>query len=326
MYRILNVCFGFAIADILPVAVVRSQWPGLLDLRSLVVFGDSYSSEDSELETSVWVTHFVNSLLERAKIKNQVNSSHTKRKLKTRNYAKPGDTAREDLPVQLSRFFSDHSKAETGKSSQLPKESLYVLWFGINDCGAEDDDEREETVDLVFDAMHDLYVKADARNFLLIDIPPVHRSPLAETYSEFQSSIWEDRIEDWNERLREQAVEFATSGSQATVFLYSSNHILTKILDKPLEYGLSPSPEPGLSYSREGSSPSGSSSPRTPVEEGDDDDDDGYRGGLQGSKFLGEWNTSEEDGSPIWADELHMTSAVHGLLAQDLIEALLSCS
>ena len=49
--------------------------------------------------------------------------------------------------------------------------------MGINDCGSTDADELEPIVESVFDAVHDLYVKAGARNFVLVDVPPIDRSP-----------------------------------------------------------------------------------------------------------------------------------------------------
>jgi len=40
-----------------------------------------------------------------------------------------------------------------------------------------DADELEPIVEQIFEAMHDLYIKWKARSFLLIDVPPMHRSP-----------------------------------------------------------------------------------------------------------------------------------------------------
>jgi len=37
--------------------------------------------------------------------------------------------------------------------------------------------ELEPIVEHIFEAMHDLYIKWKARSFLLIDVPPMHRSP-----------------------------------------------------------------------------------------------------------------------------------------------------
>ena len=52
-----------------------------------------------------------------------------------------------------------------------------VLSLGINDCGRTSSDELEPIVEAIFDTLHDLYVKVGARNFVLIDVPPINRSP-----------------------------------------------------------------------------------------------------------------------------------------------------
>ena len=40
-----------------------------------------------------------------------------------------------------------------------------------------DADELEQIVEQIFEVMHDLYIKWKAGVFLLIDVPPMHRSP-----------------------------------------------------------------------------------------------------------------------------------------------------
>ena len=54
-----------------------------------------------------------------------------------------------------------------------------MLFIGINDVGSmPDKDDLEDMIgNTVMDAVHTLYVKAHARNFLLIDLPPMGRSP-----------------------------------------------------------------------------------------------------------------------------------------------------
>jgi len=49
--------------------------------------------------------------------------------------------------------------------------------LGINDCGRTPSDELEPIVEVIFDTRHDLYAKFGARNFVLIDVPPIDRSP-----------------------------------------------------------------------------------------------------------------------------------------------------
>lgn len=60
--------------------------------------------------------------------------------------------------------------------------SLLALTTGCNDA-----DELEAIVETIFDAVHNLYVKAGARNFVLIDVPPIHRSPQGATIRDSHS-------------------------------------------------------------------------------------------------------------------------------------------
>ena len=51
------------------------------------------------------------------------------------------------------------------------------MFLGINDCGSNDVDELDSIVETVLDAFHTFYVKAGGRNFVLVDVPPIDRSP-----------------------------------------------------------------------------------------------------------------------------------------------------
>ena len=52
-----------------------------------------------------------------------------------------------------------------------------VFFIGVNDCAGNDIDDLETIVEAILNVAHDLYVKATARNFVLIDLPPINRSP-----------------------------------------------------------------------------------------------------------------------------------------------------
>lgn len=152
-------------------------------------------------------------------------------------------------------------------------------------------DELEEIVQALFDVLDDLYVKAGARNFLLINAPPQDRSPGGENLhipllsfceshstlldgaaSELSSDISE-RFQTWNELLRSHAEDYASETTDASVFLFSSHSVASAFLDDPLDFGF--------------------------------DEDD-----------------ATTEGGAIWLDELHFTSEVHAIIAQRLEEAL----
>ncbi len=54
---------------------------------------------------------------------------------------------------------------------------VLVLYLGINDCGRTSSDELEAIVEALLGTVHDLYIKAGARNFVLVDVPPIDHSP-----------------------------------------------------------------------------------------------------------------------------------------------------
>lgn len=137
--------------------------------------------------------------------------------------------------------------------------------------------------------MHDLYVKAGARNLLFIDVPPIDRSPGGKACYQVRSknsgflpfktartsrADIAGRYERWNELLLSNAEELASSSENATILLFSSHRLLSEILNGPSDYGF--------------------------------DEDDVI-----------------EAGEKIWEDQLHLTSDVHEILAQQLEEALL---
>jgi hypothetical protein len=55
---------------------------------------------------------------------------------------------------------------------------LAVIFLGINDCcDATDDDDLETGIENISFALHNLYTKIGARKFIIIDTPPIDRSP-----------------------------------------------------------------------------------------------------------------------------------------------------
>ncbi|KDQ56113.1 carbohydrate esterase family 16 protein [Jaapia argillacea MUCL 33604] len=249
-----------------PVCVKRAQWPGWASIQDLVIFGDSYSSTPrsdelaAETESRNWVEHIAHS---RRTSSGDVIEFH--------NFASAGDTAEDDLADQLKRFFAQFPAKVSQKSGPPlnPGKTLYVIWIGINDCGRTWEDDLEEIMEVVSDALHDLYVKAGARNFLLVDVPPMDRSPGGVD----QQTELAGRCSTWNTLLRSQASSFADESKQASVVVFSAHRVLSDILDDPTEYEF------------------GSDAP-------------------------------EEDGGEIWSDELHITSAVQGIIASRLESAL----
>ncbi|KAI6042905.1 hypothetical protein EDC04DRAFT_2655336 [Pisolithus marmoratus] len=134
------------------------------------------------------------------------------------NFAFPGATAEDDLSKQLSHFFKVFPKNSPSEPPVLDADrSIYFVFMGINDCGRTESCELESVIGCILNAVHELYVKAGARNFVLMNAPPIDRSPQAVDAG-FSGEI-EERIEVWNELLQAQTMEFGTGNKEATVLL-----------------------------------------------------------------------------------------------------------
>ncbi|KAJ8468269.1 hypothetical protein ONZ51_g9752 [Trametes cubensis] len=202
------------------------HWHADHSLQRIVVLGDSYSKSSNGEKT--WVDHFVQHLRDA----NQSPQIY--------NLAFPGATAQDDLAGQVSRLLALLTQEENDQpnvnSSLHPDRSTYFVFMGINDCGSNDIYDLESIVEAIDDAIHILYVKAGARNFVLIDVPPINRSPQATNAG--MSEEIDERVKKWNELLRGQIAEFGTSSREATTFLFSSHQVLSDVMDNPDKYDL----------------------------------------------------------------------------------------
>ena len=54
--------------------------------------------------------------------------------------------------------------------------------------------------------------------------------------AKYTADTTKKRIETWNSLLRSRAVEFASSGDETSVFVFSSHKVLTEILDNPTKH------------------------------------------------------------------------------------------
>ncbi|KAG0695381.1 hypothetical protein DFH29DRAFT_1030830 [Suillus ampliporus] len=157
--------------------------------------------------------------------------------LEVHNFAIPGATAKYHLTSQLAYFFARFSKKAQDESETVvldPEEITYVLSISINDCGTTEAEDLEPIIDVIFGAVHQLDISARARNFVIVDVPPLDRSPGGSSFA----AELKDRVETWNDLLHKETAGFASACMQASrsVFLFCSSAVLTDVLDDPLQY------------------------------------------------------------------------------------------
>ena len=149
---------------------------------------------------------------------------------------------------------------------------------------------HEDSVKHLFRLQERLFDEG-ARNFLFIDVPPVHQTPAGKITSQWrclvrsytiptsvpiQSSFTQKVINsnaNWNMHLRDEALAFSVKHPNATVLLFSSWTVFDEVYVDPSKFGF---PEAAR----------------------------------------------KQQGGQMWWDRLHPTSAMHKIIADRLISFL----
>jgi hypothetical protein len=121
---------------------------------------------------------------------------------------------------------------EIGKKQWLAEDTIFMTWVGINDAalGCDHGDNLA-----AFFAAQELLYEAGGRNFLFIDVPPIHRSPgVRRTCRDMTANYV-----NWNTELRKCAAKFSVEHSDATIMVFSSWNTFTQVLDNPQAEGFS---------------------------------------------------------------------------------------
>ncbi|KAI9166928.1 hypothetical protein HJFPF1_03043 [Paramyrothecium foliicola] len=120
--------------------------------------------------------------------------------------------------------------------------TLVAIWIGINDIN----DAKNFSIDLnsfydsiisaVFEQSIQPLYQAGYQNFLLINLPPLDRTPSNQKASRPLPS--KEMVGWWNDNLERRAKQFARRHCHATVMVYDANSFLNGVLDNPSDYGI----------------------------------------------------------------------------------------
>ncbi|KAI0065396.1 hypothetical protein BV25DRAFT_1821796 [Artomyces pyxidatus] len=255
---------------------VGPTWKGFKAIKNLIIFGDSYSavgydarcpkpsSENpiglplpgityNEPDKFNWVGHLITSYC------------NNRSDILVYDYAIGGQTV-SGVCNQVDRQFLSSIGPKIGKAWNA-SDALFVTWVGINDCAfISNPDHIASSMEVLFTSQESLYA-AGVRNFLFIDIPPVHRTPAYPARPKNETSS--ENFPRWNAELRSAIQEFFSKYRDITVMVYSAWHTFSRVLDDPTPFDF----------------------PADHVR-----------------KAFGK----------IWYDNLHPTSAMHEIVAQDM--------
>ncbi|ETW83815.1 carbohydrate esterase family 16 protein [Heterobasidion irregulare TC 32-1] len=218
-------------------------WQGYGGIKKLVIFGDSYSYVGyhsqappptaarplgvpfpgvpvNEPGQSNWVGHLITS------------HSHGQANILVYDYAVRGDTA-PGVRRQILEQFLPTVGRKPRWASWTAAETLFVTWVGTNDCRLLCV-EIQEIVRNLFAAQEQLY-RAGARNFVFIDVPPIHRSPVGPIDG---NNTFAQPFLIWNEELRSAVANFTALHPDVTSMVFSSWGTFSSVLDTPTAYGM----------------------------------------------------------------------------------------
>lgn len=236
-------------------ATVSASWPGIANINKLVIFGDSYSQTTPHYATPHptksdplgvpwpgttstkpgepnWLGHLVTNY--------SINPD-----LLIFNYAVSGSTlcdAKTQLSDRAGSSFEHHLVRHKSRYPWTSQDTLFVCWFGINDLAHNMSSAgrslytTEAQLLLLFE-LHAALYKRGARNFLIINVPPVHASPAWQRSADASQL----RIRDWNTKLQKVADQFCSAHPAATVLIFSSWDCLNAVFDEPRKHGFDPS-------------------------------------------------------------------------------------
>lgn len=123
-----------------------------------------------------------------------------------------------------------------------PESTVFGIWIGINDVGnsfwggeAETGPLYEQIFEVLGGLVGDLY-EAGARNFVLLNVPPIERSPLTVEQGEEAVGLESEALERFNGLVEGLAAEVAGERDGASVWVYDTYKSFSEVLDDPAAY------------------------------------------------------------------------------------------
>lgn len=144
-------------------------------------------------------------------------------------------------------FVTAYATSAEGRPPQAPEapawtggDSVFALWIGINDVGNSYyhgpgvTDGLNAQIMAVYRAALDTLYAAGARHFVLLNVPPVDRSPLMLGQDAAARALERADLEQWNGLVDDLAAGLrADHPGEAAVWVYDAHAAFAAVLDAP---------------------------------------------------------------------------------------------
>lgn len=121
-----------------------------------------------------------------------------------------------------------------------PETTLFAIWIGINDVNlAYNRANSTLTFKLIFDeytALAEKLYESGARNYLLLNLPPVDRCPMTVATGPAAQQLQKTTIEAWNRSLRALETHLKATHPDVTTFFIDTNKIFRGVISDPCSY------------------------------------------------------------------------------------------
>lgn len=137
------------------------------------------------------------------------------------------------LGDQIEGLFVPHVDHSIWKA----KNSLFLIWIGVNDIGNSYWNGDWETfhptlLDEYFRLVDVLYAKG-ARNFVFLDVPPIELSPGTLQYGEYSVNQERAAIESLNAKLKERVAALKTGRKGVWAKVFETSKVFNDIIATP---------------------------------------------------------------------------------------------
>ncbi|CAO3607048.1 unnamed protein product [Cunninghamella blakesleeana] len=227
----------------LPLMKKPSMNTQLSNMKTFFSFGDSYTTQYLNLDTLTypdpnelsstngknWVHYFTSN-------NKLVNWDIAYNSAPIENSLVKQDPKVTDLNKQITelfpRYFLNNNK------TWASNETLYGIWVGINDIGLlatrNDTANMNQLMAKYKDLINELY-KKEARHFVLINVPPIEKSP---KWSKEAPTQIKNLVTEFNEGLKALVGCLKLLEGYKSVTLIDSYSILNDVINHPSNYGI----------------------------------------------------------------------------------------
>ncbi|KHT61913.1 thermolabile hemolysin [Photobacterium gaetbulicola] len=219
-------------------------------INKMVVFGDSLSDTGNMFNASQWVFpnrdswflgHFSNGFVWTEYLAQNKN-------IPLYNWA-VGGAAGSNQYIALTGVYDQVTSYLTyvkmAKNYQ-PENTLFTLEFGLNDFMNYDREVPEVKAD--YSAAMIRLVDAGAQNILLLTLPDATKAPQFKYSTQEQVLVVRQKIEEFNQYIREQAEYYQSKG--INVALFDAYTLFEAITSNPQQHGFHNASEPCLNINR----------------------------------------------------------------------------